>query len=41
MNANGWHYAEGEKTFGPTDLKEIHRSSSPKFLTHAICWFGK
>jgi Protein of unknown function (DUF2569)/GYF domain 2 len=23
MNANGWHYAEGEKTFGPTDLKEI------------------
>jgi hypothetical protein len=23
MNANGWHYAEGEKTFGPMDLKEI------------------
>jgi hypothetical protein len=23
MNANSWHYAEGEKTFGPMDLKEI------------------
>ena len=23
MNANGWHYAKGEKTFGPLDLKEI------------------
>jgi len=23
MNANGWHYAEGEKTFGPVDLKEL------------------
>ena len=23
MNANGWHYAEGDKTFGPMDLKEI------------------
>lgn len=22
-NANGWHYAEGENTFGPVDLKEI------------------
>ena len=23
MNANGWHYAQGEKTFGPVDLKEL------------------
>ena len=23
MNANGWHYAKGEKTFGPVDLKEM------------------
>jgi hypothetical protein len=23
MNSNGWHYAEGEKTFGPVDLKEL------------------
>ena len=22
-NANGWHYVEGENTFGPVDLKEI------------------
>jgi hypothetical protein len=23
MNASGWHYIEGQKTFGPVDLKEI------------------
>jgi hypothetical protein len=23
MNANGWHYAEGEKTYGPMDLRQL------------------
>src|SRR5262245_62148783 len=23
MNANGWYYAEGQKTFGPVDLKDL------------------
>src|SRR6266478_5679299 len=36
MNANGWHYAEGEKTFGPVDLKELQvilsRISDPRNL---------
>jgi Protein of unknown function (DUF2569)/GYF domain 2 len=36
MNANGWHYAQGEKTFGPVDLKELQvilsRISDPRNL---------
>jgi GYF domain 2 len=36
MNANGWHYAEGGKTFGPVDLKELQvilfRISDPRDL---------
>lgn len=36
MNANGWHYAQGEKTFGPVDLKELQvilsRISEPRNL---------
>jgi hypothetical protein len=36
MNANGWHYARGEKTFGPVDLKELQvvfsRISEPRNL---------
>src|SRR6516165_1820869 len=34
--ANGWHYAQGEKTFGPVDLKELQvvfsRISDPRNL---------
>jgi hypothetical protein len=36
MNASGWHYAEGGKTFGPVDLKELQvvfsRLSDPRNL---------
>jgi hypothetical protein len=36
MNANGWHYTQGEKTFGPMDLKELQvilsRLSDPRNL---------
>ena len=36
MNANGWHYAEGGKTFGPVDLEELQvilsRISDPRNL---------
>jgi hypothetical protein len=36
LNANGWYYAQGEKTFGPVDLKELQvilsRISDPRNL---------
>jgi len=36
MNANGWHYADGGKTFGPVDLAELQvvfsRISEPRNL---------
>jgi hypothetical protein len=36
MNASGWHYAEGGKTFGPVDLKDLEvvfsRLSDPRNL---------
>jgi hypothetical protein len=36
MNNNGWHYAEGQKTFGPVDLKQLQavfsRISDPRNL---------
>ena len=36
FDATGWHYAQGEKTFGPVDLKELQvvfsRISDPRTL---------
>jgi hypothetical protein len=36
MNTNGWHYAEGDKTFGPVDLKQMQvvlsQTSDPRNL---------
>src|SRR6516164_3306672 len=42
MNANGWHYAQGDKTFGPVDLKEssLWRAAFFGRLNRARYWIG-